>query len=118
MQKCLLLAKLHLACVTAADPAYEGSIAIDAALLDRAGIVPYEQVHVWDVTNGERLITYALAAPAGSGCIAINGAGALKMHRGDRVIIASFGWLAPDEQIRHTPRQFLLSERNEIVRLL
>lgn len=118
MLRIFLKSKLHLACVTDANVAYEGSVAIDQSLLEQADIAPYEQVHIWDVTNGQRLVTYAITAPPGSGAICINGAGAHHMHAGDRVIIASFATLSPDEAKRHQPRQFLLDASNQIVRPL
>src|SRR4051794_31012423 len=82
--------KIHRAVVTQADVDYEGSITIDASLLEAADILPFEEVHVWDVTRGSRLVTYAMAAPPGSGTICINGAGAHLVHPGALVIIATF----------------------------
>lgn len=118
MQKTLLAAKLHLARVTDANVEYEGSVAIDAALLEAAGIAPYEQVHIWDVTNGERLITYAIPALPGSRTICINGAGAHRMHKNDRVIIANFVQLNAEEIKTHHPKMFLLSDENAIIQKL
>ena len=91
----MLTAKLHRVRLTRVDRDYEGSIAIDRLLLDEAGIVEYEMVHVWNVTNGERLETYAIAAPAGSGEICLNGAAAHRGNPDDLVIIAAF---APMEE--------------------
>ena len=73
----MLLAKLHRLRLTGAEPDYEGSVAIDSDLLAAAGIIEHERVHVWNVSNGARLVTYAIAAPAGSGEVCLNGAAAL-----------------------------------------
>lgn len=85
-----LHAKIHRAQVTESNLDYDGSITIDKDLLDAAGIHEYEQVHVWNVTNGSRLVTYAIAGKQGSGVICINGAGAHLNSVGDLVIIAAF----------------------------
>ena len=85
MQLTLLKGKLHQAAITAADLEYEGSCAIDSDLLARAGILEYEQIHIYNVTNGQRLVTYAIKAPAGSREICANGAAAHRMRAGDRV---------------------------------
>ena len=77
--------KIHRATVTHADVAYEGSVSIDADLLDAAGILPYEAVHIWNVTNGSRLVTYALAGARGSGTVCVNGAAAHLNRPGDLV---------------------------------
>jgi aspartate 1-decarboxylase len=86
----MLRAKLHRLHLTGADPDYEGSIAIDTNLLDAAGILQYEMVHVWNVSSGERLETYAINAPAGSGEVSLNGAAALRGKPGDIIIVATF----------------------------
>ena len=91
MRRRMFLAKLHRATVTQADLHYEGSVTIDADLLDASGILPHEEVHIWDVTSGSRLSTYALEGPRGSGVICINGAAAHHISPGDLVIIATFG---------------------------
>src|SRR5512143_3626852 len=90
MNRTLLGGKIHRATVTHADLAYEGSLTIDPELMRAADILPYERVHIWNVTNGSRLETYALAGEAGSGVICINGAAARHAQPGDRVIIATF----------------------------
>jgi aspartate 1-decarboxylase len=100
----MLTAKLHRLHLTGADPDYEGSIGIDSGLLDVAGILEFEKVHVWNVTNGERLETYAIAAPAGSGEVCLNGAAALRGARGDIVIVAAFGQMDEAAARRHIPR--------------
>lgn len=99
----MLQAKLHRLTLTGANPDYEGSIAIDRDLLDAAGILEYEQVHVWNVNNGERLQTYAIGAPHGSGEVCLNGAAALKGLPGDIVIVATFAQMNEAEARRHRP---------------
>jgi aspartate 1-decarboxylase len=95
--------KIHRATVTHADVSYEGSVSIDADLLEAAHIVPYEAVHIWNVTNGSRLVTYALAGQRGSGTVCVNGAAAHLNRPGDLVILATFADMDPEEARRHTP---------------
>src|SRR5687768_4960580 len=103
MRRTMMKSKIHRALVTGADLDYEGSLTIDQDLLQLADILPNEQVHVWDVTNGVRLVTYALAGPHGSGTIQVNGAGAHLIRPGDLVIIATYAEMADDEAQRHEP---------------
>ncbi len=100
--------KIHRATVTEADLEYIGSIAIDEDLMRRTDIVPGEKVAVWNLSNGERIETYAIAAPAGSGSIVVNGAAARKFRAKDHVIIAAF--LLTDEPVM--PRMILVDSRN------
>jgi aspartate 1-decarboxylase len=93
MMREVLKSKIHRATITKADLHYEGSLSVDRNLLDAADILPYEAVNIWNVNNGERLQTYALPAPAGSGVICLNGAAARKGQPGDLIIIATFTWL-------------------------
>jgi aspartate 1-decarboxylase len=93
----MLRGKIHRATVTGADLHYEGSVTIDATLMEGAGLIENEAVCIWNVTNGERFETYALRGEPGSGVVCINGAAAHKASRGDLVIIAAFGWM-PDEE--------------------
>jgi aspartate 1-decarboxylase len=90
MHLTLLKAKIHRATVTHAELHYEGSCAIDARLLEISGIREYEQVHIYNITNGERFVTYAIQAEAGSGVISVNGAAAHKASPGDLVIICAY----------------------------
>jgi len=90
MTRRMLKSKIHRATVTEANVEYEGSVTIDKDLLERADIVPYEQVDIWNCTNGNRLTTYAIEGERGSGAICINGAAAHLMKPGDVVIIASW----------------------------
>jgi aspartate 1-decarboxylase len=116
MRRHMMKSKLHRATVTDANLHYEGSITIDSDLLDAADILPHEQVHVWDVTNGSRLVTYALAGPRGSGTVCVNGAGAHLIKTGDVVIIATYADFEDAEARRHEPRVVFLGEGNRVRR--
>ena len=112
MRRRMFLGKLHRVTVTQADLHYEGSVTIDADLLDAAGILPHEEVQIWDVTNGNRLATYALEGPRGSGVVCINGAAAHKARKGDLVIIATFGWMNEEDARAWEPKVVFVDERN------
>jgi aspartate 1-decarboxylase len=114
MQRVMMKSKLHRARVTAADLDYEGSLTVDVDLLDAADIRPHEQIHVWDVTNGARLVTYALAGDRGSGEVQVNGAGAHLIKPGDIVIIATYGTYDEAEVRGHEPVVVLLDADNRI----
>jgi len=118
MRLSMLKAKLHQATLTMTDLHYEGSIAIDVELLEAAGILPNERVDVWNITNGARLTTYALAAEAGSRQIMLNGAAARHAHTGDRVIIAAFCEVEADEARDHKPTVVLMNEDNSVKQVL
>jgi aspartate 1-decarboxylase len=110
----LLKAKLHRACVTHAEVDYEGSCAIDGELLDAAGIHDYEQIEIYNVTNGERFSTYAIRGEVGSRIISVNGAAAHKASPGDRVIICAYGSMDENEVVRHQPRLLYMDEHNRV----
>jgi len=93
MDVCLLKGKIHRVRVTDANVEYEGSVEIDAALMEAAHILPYEKVHLWSLTTGDRLETYAVAAPAGGGEICTNGAAAVRIKKGETIIITAFAWM-------------------------
>lgn len=116
MELNFLKSKLHQACVTHAELDYDGSCAIDAALLKAAGISAYEQIDIYNLRNGSRLTTYATMAEAGSGIISMNGAAAHKADPGDRVIICCYCRLSAAEAHSHRPRLLYLDEHNRIVR--
>lgn len=107
--------KIHRAVITQADLEYEGSLTIDADLLDAADILEHEQVHVWNVTRGTRLVTYALAGPRGSGVICANGAAAHQNDPGDLVIIATFADMTPEEAKAHVPKVVRVDAHNRLV---
>lgn len=110
----LLKAKLHRACVTHAEVDYEGSCAIDGDLLDAAGIHDYEQIEIYNVTNGERFSTYAIRGEEGSRIISVNGAAAHKASPGDRIIICAYGAMDEAEVSRHKPRLLYMDEENGV----
>ncbi len=114
MQHTLLKSKLHRARVTHAELDYEGSCAIDINLLRWAHIYPYEQIHIYNIANGERFSTYAIEAEAGSGIISINGAAAHKAHPGDRIIICTYSLMSAQEISNHHPVLVYLNECNEV----
>jgi aspartate 1-decarboxylase len=109
----MLKSKIHRARVTGADIHYEGSISIDPELMELADFVEYEQVHVFNVDNGERLVTYVIQGERGSGDIVLNGAAARKVCVGDKVIIASFDMIAESEVENHRPTIVLVDENNQ-----
>ena len=112
MELTMLKSKIHRATVTEADLEYEGSCAIDAALLEAAGLHPYERVEIYNLTNGERFATYAIRAEAGSGTISMNGAAAHKAGVGDQVILCAYCSLAAEEAEAHQPRIVWVDEAN------
>lgn len=118
MLRTVLNSKIHRATVTQADIDYVGSISIDKDLLEASGLVENEQVHVLDINNGNRVITYALEAPAGSGVICLNGAAARLVNIGDLVIICSYAQVNEIELVNHEPRVALVDEKNNLVRML
>jgi aspartate 1-decarboxylase len=109
----MVRSKIHRATVTGADLHYEGSVTIDLDLLERADILPYQQVDIWNITNGERFQTYALAGQRGSGVLCINGAAAHKARKGDLVIIASFGPMTEEEAHEWTPLMVFVDAQNK-----
>jgi aspartate 1-decarboxylase len=111
----LFKSKIHRATVTHADLSYEGSVTLDRQLMEAANILPYEAVHIWNVTRGTRLMTYALEGPAGSGAVCVNGAAAHLNQPGDLVILATFAEMTPEEARLHRPRVVRVDARNRIV---
>lgn len=114
MTRRMLGGKIHRATVTGADLHYEGSISIDKTLLDAAGILPYEEVSIYNVTNGERFTTYAIVGEADSGTICINGAAAHKANKGDIVIIAAFVTVDDAEAAAWKPKLCYVDGMNRI----
>ena len=112
----MLKAKLHRACVTHSELDYEGSCAIDGDLLNFSGIREYEQIQIYNVTNGERFTTYAIRAEGGSKIISVNGAAAHKAAVGDRLIICAYSEYSEAELINYKPRLVYLDETNTITR--
>lgn len=116
MQTTLLKGKLHMACVTQAELWYDGSCAIDEDLVALAGFREFEQIDIYNVSNGERFTTYVILAEAGSGTISLNGAAARKVQVGDRIIIAAYGQFDETELDTFKPRLVYLSEENRVER--
>ncbi len=114
MQLNMLKAKIHRATVTHAELHYEGSIAIDADLLDASGIREYEQIHAWNVSSGQRFVTYALRAQEGSGIISVNGSAARSAQVGDIIIIAAFVQLAEAELEKFQPTCVYVDADNRV----
>lgn len=114
----MLKAKIHHAVLTRTDLYYEGSIAIDEDILDAAGILPHEQVAIWNVTNGARLTTYALAAERGSREVMLNGAAARLAAAGDKVIIAAYGQIPAEQARNYKPTVVLMGEGNAVERVI
>jgi aspartate 1-decarboxylase len=117
MQINLLKAKIHRATVTQVELHYEGSCAIDEALLEAAGIREYEQIHIYNINSGERFVTYAIRAERDSGVISVNGAAAHKATVGDLVIIAAYASMDQAEADRFQPRLVYPNDSNQIERI-
>ncbi|HEY4091693.1 MAG TPA: aspartate 1-decarboxylase [Luteibacter sp.] len=113
----MLKCKIHRATVTHAELNYEGSVAIDGNLLDAAGMASYEQIHVWNVSNGERFVTYALRAEEGSGIISVNGSAARRVSTGDILIIAAFALVPHDAFDGYQPELVYVDAANRIARV-
>lgn len=114
MQLRMLKAKLHRARITHSELEYEGSCAIDGLLLKASGILEYEQIEIYNITNGERFSTYAILADEGSGTISLNGAAAHKGSPGDLIIICSYAMLDEKELAQYKPTLVYLNEKNGV----
>jgi len=114
MHRFMFKSKIHRATVTQADLDYEGSLTVDSNLLEAADILPYEEIHVWNISRGTRLRTYAIPAEPGSGRICVNGAGAHLVHPGDLIIIATFTEMDDAEARHHRPKVIHVDGRNHI----
>lgn len=110
----MLRAKIHMATVTESNLNYEGSITVDRGILEKAGILPHEQVHVTNLNNGERFETYVI--PGKKGEICLNGPTARKGSKGDRVIIFSYGWTEEKDIGSFAPKIIKLDGQNRIKR--
>src|SRR5262245_12713176 len=112
MRRSMFKSKIHRATVTHADVDYEGSLTVDAALMEAADSLPHDEVHVWNVTRGTRLTTYASAGEPGSGVVCVNGAAAHLAGPGDLVIVATFAEMDEAEARGHRPKVVLVDGRN------
>lgn len=117
MELSVLKAKIHRAVVTEADLHYVGSITIDQDLMDAASLLSYEKVLVADIDNGNRLETYIIAGPRGSGIICLNGASARLVSPGDRVIVMAYCTMSPEEAKTHRPTVVFVDEKNAITEI-
>lgn len=115
MRRRMFRSKIHRAKITHADLDYEGSCTIDADLMDAAGMLANEELHVWNVTKGTRLVTYALAGARGSGVVCINGAAAHLNAPGDLVILATFGEMTEEQARVHVPVVVRVDDRNRVI---
>lgn len=113
----MLLGKLHRATVTQADLHYEGSCAIDQDFLDAVGILEYEAIDIYNVDNGERFSTYAIAGERGSKIISVNGAAARRAAVGDKLIICTYGMLPDEEARQHQPKVAYFDANNTMSRI-
>ena len=113
MIRTLLKSKIHRVAVTQCELHYEGSCAIDEDLLDAADIAENEQIHIWNINNGERFITYAIRGERGSGMISINGSAARRASVGDLVIIASFAGVGEAQVATHKPKLVFVDDQNK-----
>ena len=113
----LLKSKIHRVAVTQCELHYEGSCAIDEDLLDAANLVANEQVHIWNINNGERFITYAIKGERGSGMVSVNGSAARRASAGDLLIIAAFAQVHEDQVATHEPQLVFVDANNRQVEL-
>ena len=116
MFRTLLKSKIHRVVVTQCELHYEGSCAIDEDLLDAANIAENEQIHIWNINNGERFTTYAIRAERGSGVISVNGSAARRAAPGDILIIATFAVYNEVELAKHEPDLIYVDSQNRIIR--
>ena len=114
MFRTLLKSKIHRVAVTDCELHYEGSCAIDEDLLDAADLSENEQVHIWNINNGERFVTYAIRGERGTGIISVNGSAARRAAVGDLIIIAAFGLVAEDRVASHRPKLVFVDTANRI----
>ena len=115
MQRQMLKSKVHRATITACDVDYVGSITLDPELMRQADMLPNEQVHVWDIANGSRFVTYAIEGEPGSGTVQVNGAAALLVREGDKVIVASFAAYEDADLERYSPVVVHVDDDNRVV---
>ena len=115
MQRQMLKSKVHRATITACDVDYVGSVTLDPELMRQADMLPNEQVHVWDIANGARFVTYVIEGEPGSGIVQINGAAARLVREGDRTIIASFGSYDEADLERYSPIVVHVDDENKVI---
>jgi aspartate 1-decarboxylase len=111
----MLKSKIHRARITGGDLDYEGSLTIDRALMEKAGMLPYEKILASNMANGNRFETYAIPGESGSGAIILNGATCHLGKAGDLLTIMSFTWMDAKEAEKWQPRVLVLGDRNKII---
>lgn len=116
MMRVMMKSKIHRATVTESNIDYEGSITIDEFLMQEADIMPYEQVDIYNISNGERFTTYAIKGEKNSGTVCINGAAAHKAKKGDIIIIVSYGTYEEKELSTFQPKKVYVDEKNRPIR--
>lgn len=114
MQRTLLKAKIQRLTVTETNLEYEGSLTLDESLMEVAGVLPFEQVHVYNISNGERFTTYLIKGAKDSGAVVVNGAAAHKAKAGDKLIVASYALLEEGEIDFFMPKILIVDEKNRI----
>jgi aspartate 1-decarboxylase len=117
MLRCILRAKIHIATVTESNLSYEGSITIDEKILEKAEILPYEQVMISNFNNGERFETYVIPGKRSSGEICLNGPTARKGIIGDKIVIFCYGFIEEEKMKRFRPKIIILDEKNKILKV-
>ena len=117
MHRQMLKSKIHRATVTGCDPDYVGSITLDPELMRAADVLPNEQVHVWDIANGARFVTYAIEGEPGSATVQVNGAAARLVSEGHKVIVASFASYDERDIEAYAPVVVHVDDRNELARV-
>jgi len=110
----MLQSKIHRATVTDANLNYEGSITVDEMLMEKANLIPFEQVHIYNINNGERFQTYVIPGPRNSGTICLNGAAARKVAKGDLIIIANYVTMDAEEAKHHIPKLVYVDAQNRL----
>lgn len=116
MTRTMMKSKIHRCTVTDADLTYEGSITVDSLLMEAADFLPHEQVHVWNINNGERFQTYVIPGPPSSGVMCVNGSAARKVQRGDLLIIATFAGMSDEEARNLVPKVVYVDGANKMRR--
>jgi aspartate 1-decarboxylase len=114
MQRQMLKSKIHRATITDCDTDYVGSVTLDPELMRQADLLPNEQVHVWDIANGARFVTYAIEGEPGSGVVQVNGAAARLVRKGDKAIVASFATFGPDDLEHYSPIVVHVDDDNRV----
>jgi aspartate 1-decarboxylase len=117
MRRIMMKAKIQRLTVTESNLDYEGSLTLDEGLMEAAGMLPFEQVHVYNISNGERFVTYLIKGERDSGKVIVSGAAAHKAKAGDKLIVASYAMLDEEEIDFFTPKILIVDQKNKIKEL-